>query len=137
MTIGAQLFAMPLAMALFGNISFVAPLANVLVALPIPLAMLFGALGVCISFVSFFGGQLIAYLGWGFLELVLRIAEYLAKIPFASITTGTFSPIFLIGYYTVIIVLMTWWKRRPLCHGEEASRDGSRRTSAPLRCSSP
>ena len=125
MTIGAQLFAMPLAMALFGNVSFVAPLANILVALPIPLAMLFGTLGICVSFLSFFGGQLIAYLGWGFLELVLRIAEFLAGIPFASITTGTFSPIFLIGYYAILITLMTWWKRRLRAHPTTDTRTPS------------
>ena len=86
MTIAAQITAVPLIIILFGQFSLVAPLANILVAPFIPIAMLFGFLGALVGFLSEPMGLLVAYFGWGALEAVIRIAEFLAKLPYASIS---------------------------------------------------
>lgn len=104
MTIAAQLAAVPLIVILFGQFSLVAPLANVLVAPFIPLAMLFGFLGTVISFFSFPLGLFVAYLGWGALEFIIRITQFFAEVPYALLETGSVHDAFVWGYYVVLIV---------------------------------
>lgn len=87
MTIAAQITAVPLIIILFGQFSLVAPLANILVAPFIPIAMLFGFLGTLVGFLSEPLGLFIAYPGWGALEVVIRIARFLAELPYASVST--------------------------------------------------
>ena len=80
MTIAAQISTAPLIVLLFGRVSLISPIANVLVAPFIPLAMLFGFLGTVVSFFWFFGGQLLAYIGWGCLTWIIFIAQYLPHV---------------------------------------------------------
>ena len=115
MTCAAQIAAVPLIVFLFGRFSLVAPFANVLVAPFIPLAMLFGFAGTMLSFVAFFPGQLIAYLGWGCLEWIIQISKMLAEIPYASIDTPRMHGI-VMGMYYVGLLILIWssgkWKVR-------------------------
>lgn len=111
MTTAAQLSAVPLIVLLFGRFSLVAPLANVLVAPLIPLAMLFGFLGVIASYLWFPLGQLIAYIGWGCLEKIIDIASTFADIPYASVNL-TMSIWMIIWYYVLLIIWV--WKNNQL-----------------------
>ena len=81
MTVAAQISTAPLILLLFGRVSLVSPIANVLVAPVIPFAMLFGFLGTVVSFFWFFGGQLLAYVGWGCLSWIIFVASSLSKLP--------------------------------------------------------
>lgn len=85
MTVAAQIATAPLIIFLFGRISLVSPLANILVAPFIPLAMLFGFVATMMSFVWFQFGQCFAYLAWLCLEWIVIVAELLARLPFATI----------------------------------------------------
>ena len=111
-TLAAQLAAMPWIALLFHRLSLVSPIANILVAPLVPLAMLFGFLGTTVSFFWFFGGQLIAYIGWGLLELITVIAEKLSQIPFASLTIGSFSIVFVLLYYGMLLGVLFYIR----CH---------------------
>lgn len=110
MTIAAQISAVPLILFLFGRLSLVSPLANLLVAPFIPLAMIFGFCGTVLSFFWFPLGQLLAYIGWGCLEWIIRISHLLAHLPFASVELhiGTLGISF---YYLILICL-------PLIHSQ-------------------
>ena len=112
MTCAAQLTAVPLTILLFGRFSLIAPFANVLVAPFVPLAMLFGFVGTMLSFVAFFPGQLIALLGWGCLEWIIRVTKLLAAIPLASIDTPKMNYLFLITYYALLILWLRWETKR-------------------------
>jgi len=117
MTLSAQLSAVPLIVLLFGRLSLIAPLANVLVALLIPTGMLFGFFGVLISFVSFPLGQLIAFIGWGALELIILIAEICSSLPYAFLETPYIEWKMIIGYYILLIAFIVFikiFKREPL-----------------------
>jgi len=107
MTMAAQLVAVPLIVILFGRLSLVAPLANILVAPLIPLAMLFGFVGTLLSTVWWLGGQLIAYVGWACLELIIVITKTLAQVPYASIEIENVGWIVVIFYYGLIFL----WKK--------------------------
>ncbi|MDA1208740.1 MAG: ComEC/Rec2 family competence protein [bacterium] len=106
MTMAAQLSAVPLIIVLFGRLSLIAPIANMLVAPAIPLAMLFGFLATTVSFVSFPFGQLLAYFGWGCLQWILFFATELANIPLSSIETKGISLPMIVGYYGFIVVFL-------------------------------
>jgi competence protein ComEC len=110
MTIAAQLTAVPLVLLLFGQLSLVAPLANVLIALLIPMSMLFGALATVLGFLSFPLGLLIAYPGWGALELIIRVAKTLSEVPFATVPVREIHPLWVLAYYLLLLVLL------PLVH---------------------
>lgn len=85
-TLAAQTFAVPIIVRVFGRFSLIAPLANVAVVSFIPLAMLFSFGAVLISYFWFYGGLLVAYAGWFFLELIMQIAHWSAQIPWSSIS---------------------------------------------------
>ncbi len=109
MTISAQISAVPLIVLLFGRLSLIAPIANVLATPAIPFAMLFGFVGTVISFINFPIGQFFAYIGWAFLQWMVLTASYLSNIPFASIEIPRIGAGFIVTYY---IILTTWVFRR-------------------------
>jgi competence protein ComEC len=111
MTIAAQLSAVPLIVLLFGRVSLIAPIANLLVAPFIPPAMLFGFLGTMLSFVWFPLGQLVAYLGWGCLKWIILAAETLSELPYASVDTGQFHWSVLLLYYSILSCVLFYWNR--------------------------
>lgn len=106
MTIAAQLFAVPLVVVLFGELSLVSPLANVLVAPVLPFAMLIGVLGLGISVVWFPLGQFVSLSAWGLLEVVLWFAERCASLPFAAVRVAHPSAWVVGGYYTVLVAVL-------------------------------
>ncbi|MBI3336441.1 ComEC family competence protein [Candidatus Peregrinibacteria bacterium] len=107
MTLASQWFAIPWIAYLFGRISLISPLANILVALPVPLAMLFGFIGVTVSFLSFPLGQIISYIAWFFLEFVIQIAVYLSRVPFASLDIPGVNSASVIAYYVFLVLWIT------------------------------
>lgn len=112
MTLASQWFAIPWIAYLFGRISLISPLANVIVALPVPFAMLFGFIGVTVSFISLPLGQLISYVSWFFLEFVIQTAMLLSRIPFASIDIPYITSASVVAYYLFLIAWLIWWKKR-------------------------
>ncbi len=105
MTIAAQLLAVPLVILLFGQFSLIAPIANILVTPFIPLAMLFGFIGTLVGFVSEPLGLLIAYPGWGALEAVIRIARFLAELPYASVSPEGVGEVYVWGFYALLAII--------------------------------
>lgn len=84
-TLGAQIATLPLVYVLFQRISLVAPITNLLVAPLLPFAMLFGFLGTVLSFFLFPLGQIIGFIGYIFLHLIILIAKGFSWLPFAAI----------------------------------------------------
>ncbi|MBI5754831.1 ComEC/Rec2 family competence protein [Candidatus Peregrinibacteria bacterium] len=99
MTLSAQTLALPIILLNFQRLSIISPLANLLVAPFIPLAMLFGFLAVAIGFFSNFLGLLVSYVGWFWLEIILKIVWFLQKIPGAAVEVSWFQWPFMIVYY--------------------------------------
>lgn len=87
-TLAAQTLAVPIIIASFGRFSLVAPFANVAAVSFIPLAMLFSFVAMLVSYVWWGGGVMIAYVAWFFLELIMQIAYWSARVPFSSIEFG-------------------------------------------------
>ncbi len=85
-TIAAQIATLPVTTLIFGRISLIAPVANLLIAPLVPLAMLFGFLGTTLSFVSFPLGQYISFICFAFLHLMILVAQTLSTVPLAAIS---------------------------------------------------
>jgi len=84
-TMSAQTFSVPVILMSFGRVSLIAPLANVMVAPFIPLAMLFSFVALVVSCVWPWLGLLVAYGAWFFLKFIIWISGILAAVPWASV----------------------------------------------------
>ncbi len=109
-TLSAQLMTLPWVLLLFGRLSLIAPVANLLIAPLIPLAMLAGFVSVSLSFLSLPLGQILAYVAWGILHLIMGITRTLASLPFASMDMRI-NVEMTVGLYALIGVLL-WAMQR-------------------------
>jgi len=78
LTLAAQISTIPFMAFHFGRVSWISPVANVLVAPFLPMAMLFGALSIVC-------GKPMALLAMVYLKIIIGIALLLDKIPFIEI----------------------------------------------------
>jgi len=106
LTLSAQITAVPLILFNFERLSLIAPMANILVAPFIPLAMLFGFISILVSFLSFQLSLIIGFFAYIFLEIILISADFLAKISWASLEIENVSIFVVIGYYLILIYLI-------------------------------
>ncbi len=108
-TMSAIVLTLPLILYNFGRISFIAPFANVLILPVIPLAMAVGSLAVLGGIIYSGLGQIIGWFAWLVLSYIIKAAEFLAAIPWASGEAGKIHWIFLIIFY-LLISWFIWWK---------------------------
>lgn len=116
MTLAAQVFAMPWVVAQFGLLSIISPIANILVAPLIPLAMLFGFLSSVLSYMFFPLGQVIGYVAWGLMELIILITEVMAAIPYSAIATPKIGMAVVIAYYIIVATIILWINQKRTHH---------------------
>ncbi len=101
-TISAIVLTLPLILYNFGRISFIAPLANILILPAIPLAMAVGSIAVLGGLIYSGLGQVLGWLAWLVLSYIIKAVEFLAAIPWASGEAGKIHWIFLVIFYLVI-----------------------------------
>jgi competence protein ComEC len=85
-SLAAQVFIVPLIFFYFKQISFISPLANILVAWTIAPIMFVGLLTVILGKIHFVLGLLPSYVAYGLISYLIFIVELLEKIPFASVS---------------------------------------------------
>lgn len=85
-TIAAQVFTTPLLLFVFGRFSVIAPIANIFVLPFLPFIMLFSFLALVGSFIFWPLGQLLSFVVWVLIEIVLLIVGMFASLPFAAIS---------------------------------------------------
>jgi competence protein ComEC len=105
MTFSAQIFALPVILFNFKRLSLISPVANVFVVPFIPFAMLFGFIGVVVSYFWFDLGYVIIFPAWLVLKYIIKVTEVLANLPFASFETPWFTILWLFGYYLFCILI--------------------------------
>ncbi len=97
-TLSAQLMVLPLIIYIFGRASIVSPVTNLLILIAVPYSMV---LGFVTGFLGFLWQPLAAASGWitwAFLEYKLRVIEFAALLPLASVEIGKWAiiPVLLI-----------------------------------------
>ncbi len=110
LTLSAQVFTIPIILYNFHRLSLIAPLVNVLVLPTIPFVMIVGFIGTIAGFVVTFLGQIINWVSWALLTYIIKVAEFLAKLPLASLE---FKPqiFILILYYFLLAIFLVWQSR--------------------------
>lgn len=107
-TLAAQVLALPLILYQFGNLSVIAPLANVVLLPVVPYAMLFGALALVAGMVYLPLGQGLALLAYLFLAWLTEGARWFARVPGAAIQLPPFPLWLLLAYYAIVIGGWLW-----------------------------
>lgn len=88
-TLAATLATLPLTMFAFGQVSVIAPLANLVIMLLVPAAMLVGFLATVIQL------KIIIFSAWAVLTGIIGFAETLGSLSFASVQVNNLNWIFL------------------------------------------
>ncbi len=84
-SLAAQFFTLPIIFFYFRQISFVSPIANILVGWTIAPVMILGIITIVFGMINWHAGFVVSWLCYGILEWIILVIETLAKIPFASI----------------------------------------------------
>jgi len=101
-TLSAQIFALPLLIYNFGQVSLISPLTNILILPLIPFLTIFGFI---FSFIGIFWqsfAQILAFFAWFLISYILKIVEISSQIPFASFIVKEVHWTFLIISYLIL-----------------------------------
>jgi competence protein ComEC len=107
-TLAAQILALPLILYHFGNLSIIAPLANVILLPMVPYAMLFGAVALVGGLVWLPIGQWLATVAYLFLAWLTEGARLFAEMPYAAVQLPPFPLWLLLGYYAIVVGGWLW-----------------------------
>jgi competence protein ComEC len=107
-TLAAQILALPLILYSFGNLSIVAPLANVAMLPFVPAAMLFGAIALLGGMAWLPLGQWLALPAYLFLAWLTEGARTFAALPYAAVQLPPFPLWLLLGYYAIVVGAWLW-----------------------------
>jgi len=83
-TLSAQIAVLPLLVINFGQLSLIAPLANVLILAFIPVTMFWGFLAGLAGIFWLGLGKALGWIAWLFLTYEIKTIEFLAKFPLAA-----------------------------------------------------
>jgi len=106
MTLAAQLGTLPLLIFHFGRLSLISPLANLLIVPLLPVIMTLGTALVFSGLIWIFLAKIIAWPAWFLLSYIIKVINYLSAVPLASIEFRSFSIIFFIIYYLVLVLFV-------------------------------
>lgn len=110
-TTAAQVMTLPLIMYIFGKLSLIALLANMLIVPLVPLAML-------LSLMAGLAGMLIAPVaGWFawpanlLMNYMLDIIQLLSRLPHALVARSLRLDQMLMSYGVISLILLIWWQK--------------------------
>ncbi len=110
-TLAAQVTTLPILIYHFGQFSWIAPVVNLLIALVVPVIMIWGGVVAIAGSLWLPLGQIISWGAWVFLEYFVLVVEVFSKM-FGSIQMKQVSLWWIIGYYFIITWLFWQLKRK-------------------------
>lgn len=112
LTLSALVFALPVMIFNFGQLSIMAPLANIAVTWTIPLAMLFGFISILVDFVSHSAWTFIAYITWVLLAWDIKVVHFFGGLDWAVIKYNfwVWKYSLEILYFLVIIFIINYFR---------------------------
>ncbi len=105
-TICAQIATLPLILLIFGNLSVLSLVANVLVVPLIPLAMLFTFCGGLIGMLC----PLFAWPAIWLLDYICQVVHFLSGVSWASVEVSISTSVFIAIYALICIVAFVLWR---------------------------
>ena len=111
-TLSAQIFALPILIYNFGQISLISPITNILILPLIPFLTIFGFI---FSFIGIFWqglAQVLSWPAWLLISYILKVIDVSSKIPFTSLILKNVHWIFLIIFYSILAALVFWLNQK-------------------------
>jgi len=111
MTLAAQIATLPILIYNFGRISFISPMANVLIVPIIPYVM---GIGLAFNFGTIiwsFLGKILAWPAYFGATYIIRLNSWLSKIPWSAKEISNVHWAWLAGYYVLLVGLICLYKR--------------------------
>jgi competence protein ComEC len=112
-TLAAQVMVLPLMIYLFHDLSLISVIANPLVLPAQAPLMILGGLAVLLGLLVQPVGQAVAYVAWPFLAYTIRVVEWLARAPMASIPFGEVGWVWVVVSLAVILAIGFGQRRFP------------------------
>ncbi|QFR38614.1 ComEC/Rec2 family competence protein [Candidatus Gracilibacteria bacterium 28_42_T64] len=112
LTMGALSFTLPIMIFNFGQVSLLAPFANIAVTWTIPIAMILGFLSIIVYFIFPLVGSIIAYFTWIFLKFDIMMVHFFGNIEWAllKIDFGIYKNYLEILYFVILIFLVMYFQ---------------------------
>jgi len=104
-TCSAYLFSLPLVLFYFGNLSLIAPIANILILPALPFLMGLGFVFALGSLIYFDLAKILAWPVWLFLKYIVWVVKNLSTVPYFSFNLGKINWWLIIPMY----LLLTFW----------------------------
>lgn len=101
-TIAAQITTLPIIVYSFGQLSLVTLITNLLILPAQPGVMIWGGVATILGLIYRPLGQIVGWVAWLFLTYTIRLVEFSAKAPYASISVGRFSAGLVWLYYGLL-----------------------------------
>ena len=111
-TLAAQIMVLPFLIYLFGRVSLISPLSNLLVLIAVPWSMVLGFITGGLGFLWQPLADTSGWVTWIFLEYKIRVIEMFAAAPFVSAEVGAWAVIPLVIIYGAVFYKMI--KRRKI-----------------------
>ncbi len=111
MTLAAQIATLPILIYNFGRVSFISPLANVLIVPALPYIMGAGFIFSLGSVLWLSLGKILIWPVWLLFAYITKLVELLSKIPFAGKEISNIHWVWLVSYYILLIGFL-WWYRK-------------------------
>ena len=120
-TLSTQIFVLPMLLYKMGELSLVALPVNLLILSIIPATMFFGFFAGVFSFVSKLVAFPFSFITYGLLEYELRVVEFFAHLPFASLKVQLFPLWLAVIFYASFAVFFFFLKKKNTAKQIEAS----------------
>jgi competence protein ComEC len=111
-TIAAQIMTAPIMVYHFERFSTVSLPVNLLIVPVQSYIMILGGVGVLLAMIIWPIGQLLAWGSWLLLAYTVRVVQFGASLPGASVPIGPISPLTVAALYALIFG-MTWLRSQP------------------------
>lgn len=112
MTLAAQIATLPILIYNFGRISFISPIANVLIVPILPFIMGLGLAFNLGTVVWSFFGKILAWPTYIGLTYITRLTDCLSQLPFAAKEISNVHWAWLVGYYVLLVSFIWLYKRK-------------------------
>ncbi len=110
-TVSTQIFVLPLLLFMMGELSIVAVIVNLLVLMFVPMTMFFGFVTGLLSYIWMGFSLPFSYITHFLLSYELKVVEFFADIPFASVKISYFPFWLMLGIYLAFFFLFIIYKK--------------------------
>jgi len=112
MTFAAQIATLPILIYNFGRISFISPIANILIVPALPYIMGAGFIFSLGSVLWLSLGKILIWPVWLMFAYITNLIKWLSALPFAAHEISNIHWLWVISYYILLIGFLYWRKRK-------------------------